>query len=115
MISSTLVTCQIDKRYLGKYLFMVLETDLKNGMRAGRVSVGGILRGDSKGAAEFDDVHELVSAADHLLFHPNHVYVLILVLAKRELRTVIQKIVQLLAVDFVEGYSHVKVRVLWLN
>lgn len=56
VVSSSLVTCQINKRYLAESILFLFDTDLQNGVRARRVVICVILRSDSQSASLLDYV-----------------------------------------------------------
>lgn len=84
-------------------------------MGAGGVVIGIVLGCDSKDAALFDDVKELLRTADQLLVQTNHVDVALLVLPYLQQIPVIEQVEQLAAVDFEESHNDLHRSMLRLN
>jgi len=84
-------------------------------MRAGRFTVGVILRGDSKYAAFLNKVKKLFSTVDLLLFEADNIDVAFVVLTNLENLSVVEQIVKLATVNFKESDMDLLGLMLWLN
>ena len=71
----------------------MLESDLQDGMRARRLRVGCVLRGDSEVAAVLDHIQELICAADQFFLHADYINILLLILSDLELCPRVQQVV----------------------
>ena len=75
---------------------------MKNGMRPGRLRVGGVFGSDTLCAAVMHVLVKLAGVCDVSFFEPDDVDVLLIVLPDFELLALVEEIVELAAVDFEE-------------
>ena len=115
VVRASLVACQIDEGDLAVVFVFVLEADLEDGVGAGGVVVGVVLGGHPQHAALLDQVQKLLGAADVLLVQPDHVDVALVVLADVQHVPAVEQVVELAAVDLVEGHVYLQVSVLRLS
>ena len=114
-VSSSFVSCQINKGYFAENALLFFDCNLQNSMRAGRFTVGVILRGDSKYAAFLNKVKKLFSTVDLLLFEADNIDVAFVVLTNLENLSVVEQIVKLATVYFKESDMDLLGLMLWLN
>lgn len=102
MVGSPLRPCQINEGYLAVVFSSVLQHDLQHCMRPRTITIGAILGSNSDCSPELDSLHQSFHAIDLLLLQSNDVHILPSILASEQEGPVIEQIVQLPAVDFVE-------------
>ena len=103
MVSSSLISSQIDKRNLSENSLLFPDDDLKNSMRPRRLSVGVVFRCNSEYATLLDDVQKLLCSTDLSLVEADDVDVTFFVLSDLQEVAVVEQIIELSAVDLVEG------------
>lgn len=89
MVCSSFIAGQVDEGDFSELLLTVLEYDLQNSMRSGRVSIGCILGGDPESTAVLDHFQELAGRADVLLLHADDIDIALLVLSDLEFGSVV--------------------------
>lgn len=108
-VSSSFAACEIDEAEFAFEFVVLGEVDLEDGMRATGVCVGTVLSYHPVGVAFIDHVHEVVDVLDDLLAEADDVDGAFGVFAGVEEVLGVEEVVELLAVDLVEGHSHVEV------
>ena len=81
MVSSSLISSQINKRNLSENSLLFPDDDLKNSMRPRRLSVGVVFRCNSEYATLLDDVQKLLCSTDLSLVEADDVDVTFFVLS----------------------------------
>lgn len=115
VVSSPLVSCQVDKGYLAKNVFLVLNGYLENGVRARRLVIGVVLGSHTKDTPLLDHIQKLLCTADELLIQTNHVDVALLVFTNLQHVATVQQIEQFAAVNFKKSDCDLQRTVLGLS
>lgn len=114
VIGSSFVAGEVDEADLPEGLFAFFEGDLEDGVRAGGVCVGGVLGGDPFLGALREVVDELFGRTHGGFLQPDYIYVVLVVFTQLQLGALVQQVVQLSAVDLVEGEPRLQMPVLGL-
>jgi hypothetical protein len=102
MISTSLITSQINKINFSKTLFAIFKRNLQDGMGPGGLTVGRVLRGDSLGTTTFKKHLKLLNTAHWNLRKPHNINVRLSILSQDELISFVEKIIQFGTVNLIK-------------